>query len=246
MAWHMTWHSMAWHGMAWHDIAWPPFPKAPTPNRLGWASCATLGAPSPAPPMPWVLFLRDPRTRCTVTSEHCCPGDTAPLAAPGHAQVPNSQSSPCMLLKTGAPQLPCPQPPARQCPSAGHPHHRRQAWRCPPPPNRCCPLFLAGAGAVRGAPRVPVPIANPSSPTANPSSPIAKPSTARCGQGAGRQPPSPLSPRRQGAMSTPGRRAQPAPLTMCCPGLVASPAAPASGSPPLPSAQCSVGWEPGG
>lgn len=226
--------------MAWHSTAWPPFAKAPTPNQLGWASLATPGAPSPAPPMPWVLFLQDPWARCTVTSLCRCPEDTALLEAPGHAQALNHQSSPCTLPKPGAPRLPCPQPRARRCPTAGHPRHSPRAQCCPPPPNRCCPLFLAGVGAVRGAPRVPSPIANPSSP-------IAKPSAARCGQGAGRQPLSPCKHRRRhmGAMSTLGRGAWPAPLTMCCPGLVASPAAPASGSPPPPSAQCSAGRDAG-
>lgn len=97
--------------MAWHDMAWPPFAKAPTPNQLDWVSHATLGTPSPAPPMPWVLFLQDPRVGHTITSQCCCPGDRASLVAPGHAQALNHQSSPLTLLEPGGPLAAMPQAP---------------------------------------------------------------------------------------------------------------------------------------
>ena len=182
MARHVTWHGMAWLGRAQHGMAWPPFAKA---SQLGWASCTTRGAPSPAPPHAMGAVSAGPPGRAY---------RNLPTPLPwGHGSLggtrPSSSSEPPKpsphAPETGGSPAAMSWSPARRCPTAGHPHHSPWARRCPPLPNRCCSLFLAGSGAVRGAPRVPSPTANPSSPTANPSA-------ARCGQGAGRQPPSPM------------------------------------------------------
>lgn len=230
MAWHLTtrhgisqhdmaWHCMVWYGMARYGTAWHM-----TLHSLAWHG---QGPPSVEPPrgraycnlpalLPWGHGSSSGTSSCS-GSEPPKPFLHTPKTRGTPANVP---LAPCLLV-------PCCGTPTPQTPPG---------TALPSPAKQVLPFIF---GWRRGCKRSPA----GAQPHCKPLQPHCKP--LRCPLWAGCRQTTP-SPRRVGATSTPEQGARLAPLTMCCPGLVASPAAPASDSPPPPSARCSAGQEGGG
>lgn len=188
IAWHCTaWHSTlrhgmaqhgmarqgaAWHGMARHGMA--SLCKSPHPKPAGLGEPCHPGYPQPSSPHAMGAVSAGPPGRAYYNLPALLPwgqGFSGGTRSCSGSEPP--KQSPHASRTRGSPGCHAPGPPAQRCPAAGHPRHGLQARRCPPLPNRCCPLFLAGAGAVRGALWVPSPIANTSRPTAAPPLPAA-------------------------------------------------------------------------